>query len=381
MSTKLVRGSKSFVLAASLEERFQIFFLSCTAPGVQLWFYLPIFMCTTYRRLLPGLSQSSWSPRRWEGIKGAWALPGRSRQRQWLTVAHLPSKWEGPEVATRATPAHSSRCPPSAHSASNQHVGTEATAVTPLSACHWTILLHFRGSPGFFREHSQLRCSSCRFSGSLLAGNTSPLSGSALQTPCSASSPRHTGRHVSAWSMQSCGTDHLYRSPSVLPATERCYTLLQTPEAPPFYSNGSPYPQWGSFLGCGNLLSCLGAQVPSIATFHFLSLVLPGYLRINLVLTGVWGSLLVFTRCSGRIVPLVDVFLIYLWGEMNSVSCSTILTPISVLAFWVKSLFRKFSVWSSSRTFLSVYIFPLIGPYFFVSLYALWFCCCWKVTL
>lgn len=41
MSTKLVRGSKSFVHAASLEERFQIFFLSCTAPGVQLWFYLP----------------------------------------------------------------------------------------------------------------------------------------------------------------------------------------------------------------------------------------------------------------------------------------------------------------------------------------------------
>ena len=41
MSTKLVRGTKSFVHAASLEERFQIFFLSCTAPGVQLWFYLP----------------------------------------------------------------------------------------------------------------------------------------------------------------------------------------------------------------------------------------------------------------------------------------------------------------------------------------------------
>ena len=57
--------------------------------------------------------------------------------------------------------------------------------------------------------------------------------------------------------------------------------------------------------------------------------ILPGYMGIFLVLLGVRGPLLVFSRCSVRIVPFVDVVSMHLWGEMNSMSSysSTILTP------------------------------------------------------
>ena len=53
-----------------------------------------------------------------------------------------------------------------------------------------------------------------------------------------------------------------------------------------------------------------GMQVPScFSSFSLLHSVLPGYLGVFLILFNVQGSLLVFSRCSVKIVPFVDVFL------------------------------------------------------------------------
>lgn len=67
-----------------------------------------------------------------------------------------------------------------------------------------------------------------------------------------------------------------------------------------------------------------GAQILS----HFLSFsfslifyfILSSYMRIFLVFLSVRSLLLVFNQCYVRIVPFVDIFLMHLWGEMNSTS-------------------------------------------------------------
>ena len=48
--------------------------------------------------------------------------------------------------------------------------------------------------------------------------------------------------------------------------------------------------------------------------------ILPGYVEIFLILSGIWGLLLEFSRCSVRIVPFVDVFLMCWWEEVSSMS-------------------------------------------------------------
>ena len=112
---------------------------------------------------------------------------------------------------------------------------------------------------------------------------------------------------------------------SCLPQTG-CCSLLQAPESPLLSQLMSPQvrglPQvWAPLLTFSSLP---GAQVPSCflsSSFPLLlSSVLPGHMRIFLVLLGVQGPLLVFSRCSVRIVPFVAVFLMHLWGEMNFTS-------------------------------------------------------------
>ena len=44
----------------SCEERFQLFFFTCTAPGTQLWFQPHLCMWATHRGLLPRLPWSTW---------------------------------------------------------------------------------------------------------------------------------------------------------------------------------------------------------------------------------------------------------------------------------------------------------------------------------
>ena len=62
-----------------------------------------------------------------------------------------------------------------------------------------------------------------------------------------------------------------------------------------------------------------GVQVPSHFLF-FSPFHLPGYLETFLVLSSVWGLLLVFDRCSLRVIPFLDVFLMYLWEGVSSMS-------------------------------------------------------------
>ena len=179
-------------------------------------------------------------------------------------------------------------------------------------------------------------CFYCR-SGCLLADNSSPLPGSALQTPCSSTQPPSAPADTRLrLDMQGCGTDHLCRSHSVLPATDGLlHSPLIAPETPLLSQLISlpvrglpqvwePLVSFSSPLGV-QVLSCFLSSSFSL----LLSFILPGYVEIFLVLSGVQGPLLVYCSCSVRLVPFVDVFLMHLWGEMNSTSSyfSSILTP------------------------------------------------------
>ena len=126
--------------------------------------------------------------------------------------------------------------------------------------------------------------------------------------------------------MQCCGTDHLCRSHSVLPSTDQLLGSPPSPQSSPSVPADLPARE-GASSGVGifsHLSSLPGTQVPSCflsSSFSlFLSSIPPGYMGIFLGLFGVTGPLLVFSRCSVRIVPFVDVFLMCLWGEINSTS-------------------------------------------------------------
>ena len=84
----------------------------------------------------------------------------------------------------------------------------------------------------------------------------------------------------------------------------------------PLLSFSYPHP-WEPVLSCF-----------LFSSFSLLSFILPSYTGIFHVILGVRGPLLVFSWCAVRIIPFVDVFLMHLWGEMNSTSSysSTILT-------------------------------------------------------
>ena len=66
--------------------------------------------------------------------------------------------------------------------------------------------------------------------------------------------------------------------------------------------------------------SHLGVQVASCFLFFLFSFVLPSYIEIFLALLGVWDLLLTLSRYSLRIVPHLDVFLMYLREELSSTS-------------------------------------------------------------
>ena len=108
---------------------------------------------------------------------------------------------------------------------------------------------------------------------------------------------------------------------SCLPLTSCCIPLWP-PKAPSV--SQLIFPLWGGFSECRKLSSpsapLRGAGPFSFPLFVFLSLVLPGCVGIFLVLLGVQGPPIVFSMYSMRFVPFVDVFLMYLWREVNSMS-------------------------------------------------------------
>ena len=120
--------------------------------------------------------------------------------------------------------------------------------------------------------------------------------------------------------------DHLCSSHSVLWTTDRPFhSPLTASDASLLSQLISPlvrrFPWMREPLLCFSYSP--GVQVPSrflSSSFSLFSFILPGYVGIFIVLSGVQGLLLVFSWCSTRTVPSVDVFLMHLWREMNSTS-------------------------------------------------------------
>ena len=158
--------------------------------------------------------------------------------------------------------------------------------------------------------------------------------GSALQIPLSSTKPcpPQLATHNSGWNAQSCGVDHLCSSYLVLPSAD---CLLYSPLIPQkSFSVAANFPTVREFFWVrGPPLTFSfppGLLVPFLIPLFFFSSFFPptGYEGIFLVLLGIRSLPLMFSRCSMTIVPFVDVFLMYLWGETNSVSFySAILTP------------------------------------------------------
>ena len=135
--------------------------------------------------------------------------------------------------------------------------------------------------------------------------------------------PMHNGRHM--WA----GAHRCWHRLSGLPATDQLFHSL--PTAPDVLL----LPQLISllvrgFLGMWEPLYFFRSHqpprgvrpisLPLLLLPLFLHSVLPGHLGIFFVLSSVQGLWLVFSWCPVRTVPSVDVFLMHLWGEMNSLS-------------------------------------------------------------
>ena len=207
---------------------------------------------------------------------------------------------------------------PSAEGGRGQRVRREAAMAAPPLVHHSTVAICFYGSPSFLHKNSWLRISSLPSLQAVSLQPTAVLSPGLLSKPhVPAPNPcPHQRTHVLGWGTQGFGMDHVHRSQSVLPAID--WSLYSPPIAPeaPLVS------QLISLLVRGlprmqePLLSFSipppGAYIPS----HFLSssfslllsFILPGYMGIFRVFLGVRGPLLVFSQCSVRIVPFVDVF-------------------------------------------------------------------------
>lgn len=98
-----------------------------------------------------------------------------------------------------------------------------------------------------------------------------------------------------------------------------CCVFLWVSEAPSLSSLITPLVE-GAFQSMKNLLfsSFLSGDKSCPASSFLLSFTRPGYVEIFLILPGIWGLLLVFSRCPLRILPFVDVFLMCLWDEASS---------------------------------------------------------------
>ena len=127
----------------------------------------------------------------------------------------------------------------------------------------------------------------------------------------------------------------LFRQLQMLPVcpTQSPHQRGGFPEFRKLSSASSPLPQ-----GAGPIPLPLLLLLPSFFS------ILPSYAGMFIVLSGVQGLLLVFRRCSVRIVASIDVFLMHPWREMNSTSTysSTILSLLPMLFFLI--LFFMYSV-------------------------------------
>lgn len=90
---------------------------------------------------------------------------------------------------------------------------------------------------------------------------------------------------------------------------------------------------------------------PLLPLHFFFPFILPNYVEIPLVLSDVWVLLPVFSRRPVRVVPFVDVFLIYLWEEASSVSSCSAILILSVQSSFNSSVnLAKSPIWPSLVT-------------------------------
>lgn len=153
--------------------------------------------------------------------------------------------------------------------------------------------------------------------------NSCPLSGSALQTPLQhqpslGQQARDTQLKLG---LQLCSVGHAHSSYFALPSTDY---LLHSPLIPwRSLSVPTDFPTVRIFLSVEKLFSPSASPLGLLILFDspFLSL---SYLVVRVVFLffflGVQSLPLMFSRCSVRTVSFVDVFLMYLWGEINSMS-------------------------------------------------------------
>ena len=199
--------------------------------------------------------------------------------------------------------------------------------VAPRSAGHSTVVTCFHARLGFLHRHSQLQISSLPSPQAVSPQPTAVLAPGLLSNPHDpAPSPHaHQQTHVPVRGMQGHGMDCLCsshcpvcRRPAISSSSEslRCFPSVPTN----FPVSEGVFPDAGTSL----LLQLPpGEQVPSCflsSSFSLLSFILPSYAGIFIVLSGVQGLLLVFSQYFVTIVPSIDVFLMHLWREMNSMS-------------------------------------------------------------
>ena len=133
----------------------------------------------------------------------------------------------------------------------------------------------------------------------------------------------HGQTWVSGSEGQGCGTDRLCRAHCVLPAGPAVSLPSDRPRWFPSVPTNLPLHKGVSLdARTSQLLQIphLEADPIPLPVLFFPSFVLHGSTWIFLVLSSVQGLLLVFSQWSVRTVPSVDVFLMHLWGEMNSLS-------------------------------------------------------------
>ena len=102
-------------------------------------------------------------------------------------------------------------------------MGKEAAMAAPPFVHHSTAALHFYGSPGFLHTHSRLWISSLPSPQAMPSQPTAVLSLGLLSNPhvLATSLCPHLWTHLSGWTVHGCGKDHLCKSHTVLPATDK----------------------------------------------------------------------------------------------------------------------------------------------------------------
>ena len=166
------------------------------------------------------------------------------------------------------------------------------------------------GGPGFFHKHFQLWSFLLSF---LQAVSLQPAAVPSLglrskpyiPAPNPPSAPANTRLRLRP---EGSGTYHLCRSNAVLPAIDGLPPSPLSPQSSfsvlvdvPTGEGASPDAGTAPHL---QILAKGAGPIPLPLPFTLFSFILPSYMRIFLVLLGVHGLLLVFSRCSVRILHL-----------------------------------------------------------------------------